>query len=210
MTQPEASRRKGGWGLGGGSTRSLIGKIALLSVVAATAVFLAIPLVAQQDWVLLGVVIATTVAIFLVYLQPWQVPLKYIVPGTIFLIAFQVIPVFGTAATSVTNFGDGHRGTKADAVASIESSTVERVPESAAYVLTIATEGDPATGRSSSSCTTRPRRPSSAATPPGCRPLPDAVLTPAGKVKEAPGLTILTTGQAGFAIRGGPGVRRPH
>ena len=34
-----------------------------------------------------------TPAIFAVYLQPWHIPLKYLVPGTIFLIAFQVVPV---------------------------------------------------------------------------------------------------------------------
>ena len=38
-------------------------------------------------------------AIFVVYLQPWHIPIKYLVPGTIFLIAFQVIPV-------VSTFGD--------------------------------------------------------------------------------------------------------
>lgn len=196
MTQPRAPRAKGSWGLGGGSSRALVGKIALLSVVAAMAVFLALPLIAQQDWLLLGVVIATTIAIFIVYLQPWHVPLKYLVPGTIFLIAFQVIPVIGTMATSVTNFGDGHRGTKADAVVSIESSTVERVPGSTAYVLTIATTGEPATGDLVFLLVDPKTKTPQRGDADGLQPLEDATLSPAGKVTAALGLTILTTGQA--------------
>ena len=58
--------------------------------------------------------------IFFVYLQPWHIPLKYIVPGTIFLVAFQVVPVVSTFGVSFTNFGDGHRGTKDDAITAIE------------------------------------------------------------------------------------------
>ena len=64
----------------------------------------------------------------------------YIIPGTIFLIAFQVVPVVSTFGVSFTNFGDGHRGTKEDAIAAIEGASVKQVPGSAEYVLTIATE----------------------------------------------------------------------
>ena len=45
------------WGLRADSTRGLVGKILLLGIVAAIAVFLAIPLVANQDWVWLGLLI---------------------------------------------------------------------------------------------------------------------------------------------------------
>jgi arabinogalactan oligomer/maltooligosaccharide transport system permease protein len=94
----------------------------------------------------LGLIVATTFVIFVVYIQPWHIPIKYLLPGTIFLIAFQVIPVVATFATSFTNFGDAHRGSKADAVVAIQSSSVQQVPGSAQYVLTIATNGDPKTG----------------------------------------------------------------
>ena len=53
-------------------------------------------------------------------------------PGTIFLILFQIIPVVFTFATAFTNFGDGHRGTKDEAVTSIEGGSVQQVPGSAA------------------------------------------------------------------------------
>src|SRR4029079_17804287 len=109
------------WGLAAGSVRGLVAKIIVLALVAALAVAMAIPLVAGQDWVWLGLLIVTTVAIFVVYLQPWHIPIKYLVPGTIFLIAFQVIPVIATFATSFTNFGDAHRASKVDAVRAIQA-----------------------------------------------------------------------------------------
>ena len=84
------------FGLAAGSTRGLLGKILLLAIVAAIAVAGAIPLVANQEWFWLTVLVLVTLAIFVVYLQPWHIPLKYLIPGTIFLIAFQVVPVVST------------------------------------------------------------------------------------------------------------------
>src|SRR4029079_7194936 len=134
------------WGLQADTTSGLIGKIALLAVITAIAVWLAIPLFAAEEWLLLAIVILTTLVLYAVYLQPWHIPLKYLVPGTIFLILFQVIPVVFTFATAFTNFGDGHRGTKDEAITSIQGGSVQQVPGSAQFVLTIATEGDPTTG----------------------------------------------------------------
>ena len=91
--------------------------------------------------------ILATVVIFVVYLQPWHIPLKYLVPGTIFLVAFQIVPVVFTVATAFTNFGDGHRGTKEDAIRAIETDLgPARRRSRPEYILTIATTGDPATG----------------------------------------------------------------
>jgi arabinogalactan oligomer/maltooligosaccharide transport system permease protein len=46
------------------------------------------------------------------YLTKRHVPAKYLVPGTILLLTFQVLPVLYTFSVAFTNFGDGHRGTK--------------------------------------------------------------------------------------------------
>jgi arabinogalactan oligomer/maltooligosaccharide transport system permease protein len=196
MTQPVASSVKGSWGLAGGSTQGLLAKILLLSVVSAIAVWLAIPLVNAKEWTALGVLIVATIAIFVVYLQPWHIPLKYLLPGTIFLLAFQVVPVVATVATSFTNFGDGHRGTKADAISAIQSGTVQRVPGSTDYTLTIATTGDPATGPLVFLLYDPTTKTVQRGDATGLTPLTDATVSASGKVTAAPGLTILTTGQA--------------
>ncbi len=195
MTTSETSP-KPRWGLRAGSTRALIGKMLLLGVVAAIAIALAIPLAANGDWVWLALLLLTTIAIFIVYLQPWHIPIKYLVPGTIFLILFQVIPVVATFATSVTNFGDAHRGSKQDAITAIETSSVQQVPGSAEYVLTIATTGDPATGEIVFLLYDPTTQTVQQGTNEGLTPVTGATVTPAGKVTAAPGLTILTTGQA--------------
>ena len=129
MTEREAPQR--GWGLNANSVGGLLGKIILLAVITAIAVWLAIPLIGTERWSLLILVIVTTVLLYVIFLQPWHIPIKYIIPGTIFLIAFQVIPVVFTASTALTNFGDGHRGSKEDAVRGIETASVSQVAGSA-------------------------------------------------------------------------------
>ena len=196
MATSEAARPSRGWGLSAGSTSGLLGKIAILAFVAAIAGALAFPLIAREMWVPLAVLLIVTAVIFTVYLQPWHIPLKYLVPGTIFLVAFQIIPVLFTASTAFTNFGDGHRGSKEDAIASIERAAVTQVPGSAQYVLTIATTGDaagplvfllvdPNTGAVQLGDAE------------GLQPFEGATLNERNKVTAAPGLTLLNAGQAG-------------
>ena len=81
-------------------------------------------------WVGLAVLVATTAGLFYLYLTRRHIPAKYLVPGTLFLIAFQVFPVLYTASTAFTNFGDGHRGSKDDAIVAIQTSSVKQVPGS--------------------------------------------------------------------------------
>ena len=184
------------FGLAAGSTRGLLGKILLLAIVAAIAAAGAVPLIAGQEWFWLTVLVLVTVAIFVVYLQPWHIPLKYIVPGTIFLVAFQVVPVVSTFGVSFTNFGDGHRGSKDDAITAIEGSSVKQVPGSTEYILTIATSGDVATGNLQFLLYDPATKAVQIGTPEGLTPCTDCETTATGKVKSAGDLTILNLGQA--------------
>ncbi|GIE89274.1 ABC transporter permease subunit [Actinoplanes regularis] len=128
------------------TTAGLLVKIVLLGLLVATAVWAAFPLASGEHWVGLGILLATTAGLLYLYITPRHIPAKYLVPGTIFLIIFQIFPVLYTASTAFTNFGDGHRGTKAEAVTAIQTASVTRVPGSTEYQLKIVTEGDPATG----------------------------------------------------------------
>jgi arabinogalactan oligomer/maltooligosaccharide transport system permease protein len=184
------------WGLTADNTRGLVVKIILLGMVAALAAAMAVPLVNGQQWLFLAILIVTTVLIFVVYLQPWHIPIKYLVPGTIFLIAFQVIPVVATFGTSFTNFGDGHRGSKDDAITAIETASVAQVAGSAEYVLTLATEGDPATGELVFLLYDPATQTVQQGTAAGLTPLTDATVSNTGRVTAAPGLTILNIAQA--------------
>ena len=128
------------------STTGLVVKILLLGMVAALGVLAAPPLIAGRQWLWFGVLVATTLLIFYAYLSPRRIALKYFVPGLLFLVGLQILPVLLTASTAFTNFGDAHRGTKADAIATIQATSVKQVPGSTEYSLSVATKGkDPAT-----------------------------------------------------------------
>ncbi|MEU1604849.1 ABC transporter permease subunit [Micromonospora matsumotoense] len=176
----------------------LIVKVILLGLVAGIAIWAAFPLIAAKLWVGLAVLVVTTVGLGYLYLTRRHIPAKYLVPGTIFLIAFQVFPVLYTASTAFTNFGDGHRGSKDDAIVAIGSSSVKQVPGSAEYTLAIATTGDPATGPLVFLVTDPSTGTVSAGDTDGLRPLDaaDVTVTPAGKVTAAQGYTVLNFGQA--------------
>src|SRR4029077_16716871 len=150
----------------------------------------------KNEWVWLTLLILTTAAIFVVYIQPRHIPIKYLLPGTIFLIAFPVVPVVATFATSFTNFGDAHRGAKQDAITAIETASVQQVPGSAQYVLTLATEGDPTTSELVFLLFDPTTKTVQQGTSDGLTAVTGATVTAAGKVTAAPDLTILTPGQA--------------
>jgi arabinogalactan oligomer/maltooligosaccharide transport system permease protein len=124
----------------------LVVKIFALGIVGALAIAAAGPLIAAQEWMWLSLLVATTGLIFYVYLSPRRIALKYFVPGLLLLVAFQLVPVVYTASMAFTNFGDGHRGSKQEAIEQIQSSSVRRVPGSVEYGLSVATREDDADG----------------------------------------------------------------
>jgi arabinogalactan oligomer / maltooligosaccharide transport system permease protein len=184
---------------GSTTTTGMLVKIALLGLVLAIAIFGAFPLIEQQQWLGLALLVLVTAVIFWVYLSPRRIPAKYLIPGTLFLLAFQVFPVLYTMSTAFTNFGDAHRGSKEQAIQAIEGASITKVEGSTDYRLTVATEGDPVTGEIIFLLADPDTRAAQVGTPDGLEPLPPegVQLSPLGNVTEAPGYTILTIGAAG-------------
>ncbi|MBM0228519.1 MULTISPECIES: ABC transporter permease subunit [Micromonospora] len=176
----------------------LVVKVVLLGLVAGIAIWAAFPLIEAELWVGLAILAVTTAGLCYLYLTRRHIPAKYLVPGTLFLIAFQVFPVLYTASTAFTNFGDGHRGSKDDAIVAIQSSSVKQVPGSTEYSLSIATKGDPTAGPLVFLLTDPRTREVSAGDAAGVRRLDAGQITvsPTGKVTAADGYTILNFGQA--------------
>jgi arabinogalactan oligomer/maltooligosaccharide transport system permease protein len=102
-------------------------KIALLSASNALAAWAVYVLVDHQRWPALAVVVAATLAIDWLYLVPrsWTLPAKFLLPGTIFLIGFQIIPIVFTINVAFTNYSTGHILTKDQAVAAIEVNSLQ-------------------------------------------------------------------------------------
>ena len=123
-----------------GSPFGIIVKLILLGVVLAIAIFAAIPLINAQNWIGLAIVIVATLLLFYIYLSPRAIPAKYLIVGTLFLIGFQIVPIVYTVTTAFTNFGDGHRGSKEEAIAAIEGASITQAPGSTVYQLAIGTD----------------------------------------------------------------------
>ena len=121
-------------------------KVVFLGVVIGSAIALTPALVQESSWLFLAAIWAITAVLVATYATGRALPAKYLVPGTLMLALFVVYPIFLTAQTSFTNYGDGTRSSKEDTVAQIVGASVTRSAESPQYNLAIATDGDPVTG----------------------------------------------------------------
>jgi arabinogalactan oligomer/maltooligosaccharide transport system permease protein len=177
------------------STGFLISRVIALGAVAAVDLYAAPPLISGGHWVGVGILVAVSLIVAYVYLTSRAIPAKYLLPGTIFLIAFQVLPVLYTVSTAFTNFGDGHRGSKAEAVVAIQTGSLQQVPDAPEYALSPALKDGElvfllVTQDASGAKKVR------AGTRDGLTDLPDAQVGLTGKVTDAPGYVVLNAGEA--------------
>lgn len=119
------------------SVRVLIVKIAALAIVDAISLYALFIVFAQRDWIVFAAIVVVTVVVNVVYFSKRFLPAKYLVPGVIFLVVFQVFIIGYTAYIAFTNYGTGHNSTKEDAIAALIGSSQERVEDSPAYGLTV-------------------------------------------------------------------------
>ncbi len=133
---------------------SLITKIVLVGLIDALLI-VALVKCLDANWSMAVVFFAVAlVAINLVYLTGRALPLKYLIPGLLFLIVFQVYMMLFTGFTSFTNYGTGHLDNKNAAIVALEAQSVTPVPDAPEYpVVPIVKDGtvsmlftDPDTG----------------------------------------------------------------
>ncbi|MFE3457514.1 ABC transporter permease subunit [Nocardiopsis aegyptia] len=189
--RPSRSPLPGGRFAREGSLVGQVVKIGLLGLFTALGVWAVLPLYIGGNWLGIGLVVAVVGLVYYVYLSKRTVPAKYLVPGVLFLMVFQIFPVLYTMSTSVTNMSDGHRGSKEQAIAAVESLSVTRTADSEEYVLTVAAVGDPETGElvfllTDAEGDTR------VGDADGLSELGGATVEDSGKVTDAFGYTILT------------------
>lgn len=131
-----------------GSGVGLVVRYALLALAVAIGILAATKTIGARQWVPLGVVLAATAVVVVVYATRRLVPLKYLLPGVLLMIVFQLYPVAYTFATAFTNYGDGHRVSKAQAIADLTvDGPILQDPNAAPYTLSVAVVRgtDPAT-----------------------------------------------------------------
>jgi arabinogalactan oligomer / maltooligosaccharide transport system permease protein len=116
--------------LGSGSILGLVGKLAFLCIINGLALYAVMTLLVERAWTPLVMVVLATLVLDLVYLSRRVLPLKFLIPGTLVLLLFQVYPVLYTGYIAFTNYGTGNILTQDQAVERIIRDSIT-VPEGA-------------------------------------------------------------------------------
>jgi arabinogalactan oligomer/maltooligosaccharide transport system permease protein len=99
------------------------------------AVWAATILAGKHNWISVAVLAAATLAIDAIYLSPRAVPAKFLIPGTIFLLAFQLVPILYTVNVAFDKYSTGHVATKADAITAIKQNSLSETANGTAYTM---------------------------------------------------------------------------
>ncbi len=116
---------------------AMLVKIACLGVLDALVLYAAFVLALDEQWLVVAVVLLAAAAINWVYLRRGMLPAKYLVPGTAFLVLFQLYVVVYSGYIAFTNYGDGHMGDKDDAISVLIEKSLSRVPDSPSYDMVV-------------------------------------------------------------------------
>jgi arabinogalactan oligomer/maltooligosaccharide transport system permease protein len=117
-------------------TAGLVAKLVLLGIFNALVIWALEILATDGKWIALIISAAATIAIDVIYLLPRRTPAKFLIPGTVFLIAFTVIPIVYTVNIAFTNYSTGHILTKPQAIESIKQFTLSPPANGKTYNLT--------------------------------------------------------------------------
>lgn len=128
------------------SVPAVLTRVLVLGITLALTVFIAPVLISQQSWMWLGVLLLAAAGIFVLYSTKRFVPGKYLFPGSFLLAVFLILPIALTVGYSFTNYGDGTRGSKEQAIGSIVANSVQQSPDAPRYAMTVATSGTAAEG----------------------------------------------------------------
>jgi arabinogalactan oligomer / maltooligosaccharide transport system permease protein len=180
-------------------TNGLIAKIVLLAAFNAIVVWAATVLASHHKWIALLVVALAAGAIDVIYLIPNEklLPAKFLIPGTVFLIGFTLIPIIYTINIAFTNYSTGHILSKSEAVEQIKLRSLSQPPNGKTYTLSPARD---ASGSLVLLLVDDKTHKTYLGTPAGLKPLPTSDVTlQQGAITAASGYKVLT-GPALFAL----------
>jgi arabinogalactan oligomer/maltooligosaccharide transport system permease protein len=128
-----------------GASSGTIIKIVLLGIVNAVVIAALPTAFAKPDYPIAIASIVALLAIDVVYLsrRRWSIPLKYLLPGTLFLLIFALYPILYLVYISTTNYGTGNNLTQDQVIERIESNSISASDDAVRYDLQILAENDP-------------------------------------------------------------------
>jgi len=133
-------KRNKNFDLYSGGTPSLRGtlvKIFLLGIVDAGVGFVLMILIGKEKYAFAVFLTAVAVLINWIYLRRGGLPAKYLAPGVILLIAFQVYVVIFSGYISFTNYGALHNGSYTEALDAIQQAAVEPIEGATEYEIKV-------------------------------------------------------------------------
>ncbi len=131
---PARSWKGIGWGF--------IVKLMLMMLVNAVGLAIIMSAWGIEQWTILWVSVALLVAANWIYFAKRTLPLKYIFPGLVFLLVFQVFVMGYTAYVATTNYGAGHNVNMQQAVDAALIQDERQVEGSPSYPLAVVRDGD--------------------------------------------------------------------
>ena len=120
-----------------GGMKVLLIKLLALGIVDAIALYALFILITADQWLIAAIVAVVAVVVNWIYFSRRRLPAKYLTPGIIFLVLFQVFVLVYTGYIAFTNYGTGHNGSKEQAVSSLMASSLQRVEDSPTYPITV-------------------------------------------------------------------------
>jgi len=112
-------------------------KLVLMALVNAFGLYGIMVSIPQQQWLVLGFLAVTLLVADYVYFSKRAIPAKYLLPGLVFLLVYQVYVMGSTAWVAFTNYGDGHNDSKQSAITQILKTSDRRVGDTATYPVTV-------------------------------------------------------------------------
>jgi arabinogalactan oligomer / maltooligosaccharide transport system permease protein len=192
-------------------------KIALLAVTNGIAVWAASVLISKHNWIAFAVLAAATVGIDAIYLSRRAYPAKFLVPGTVFLLAFQVAPILYTINVAFDKYATGHVSSKHDAIEAIKQNSLSENASGTAYTMAPAHD---ASGNLALVLVDQDTNKPYVGTPGGLKPLPtgsvrvnsDGTITGASGYTLVKGNELFTLDKAltTFTVPVGKGAIRPQ
>ncbi len=164
-------------------------KLVLMMLVNAFGVYGIMASYGLEEWGVLAFLVVALIVADYVYFSKRALAGKYLYPGLLFLVVFQIYVMVTTAVVSFTNYGDGHNDDKEAAVTQIQRTSDRRVDGTPTYPVTvldrggdvafaIVDDGTPLVGDADEPLTE----------------VPDATVTD-GRVTEVPGADVLDFAQ---------------
>lgn len=113
--------------------------LALVNAIALYGIMIAIPL---KSYAIAAFVAVMTLLLDYALLSRRNIPLKYFVPGTVFLVAFSLFPTFYTIGVAFTNYSTGHAIQKREAVETIVRNSYQPTPGASSFTQIPACAGE--------------------------------------------------------------------